>query len=455
MDKLIVFLILMMFAPVPAHKILGFAASFEQTDSLSSTTWPVSPLSLEEAIARALANNPEIAAKQWDTSAAQARAGIAAGTRLPRLAFTGNYMHHLDEQRLIPAASDGSPALFGRDVFMADLVVTLPLYAGGRLTHQIAASELLHDAALKRLARSRDELIFNVSSLFNNILAQQQLIVSLEFSVTTLSRHVEQVDRLIAAGRAARVERLHTEVRLADVEQRLLHERNLMFLQQRALAGLLGIDGSGDGGSLVVGDLENGLADPLPELATAVARARENRSDYRAAMLASQAQQRQLEAARAGYLPSLSVQGSYGRRWAVGATTGRGSDQADVGRIGLVLEMPLYSGGQISAALREQRALLAAAEARLRAFNQQMSLEVETALRNISSAAERGRALRQSLELARESLQIEQQKYDLGKGSVMDILDAQTALLQVESSYYRVLADYHTARAQWTLAVGE
>ena len=297
-------------------------------------------------------------------------------------------------------------------------------------------------------------MIFNVTSLYHHILAQQQLIVSLEFSATTLARHLERIDQLITTGKAARVERLRTQVRLADVEQILVREGNLLHLQQRALAGLLGIRG-GDSRLLVAGELADGFADPIPELSDRLSRAEKTRSDYRAALLALNAQERQLAGARAGHLPSLSLQGSYGSRWAVGSTTGRGSDQADVGRIGLVLEIPLYSGGQVSAGLTEQRALLAAARARLHTLEQQIALEVETAVRNIAAAAERGRALQQTLALAHESLQIEQQKYELSKGAIVDVLDAQAALLQVESSYFRVLADYHTAWAQLTLAVGE
>jgi outer membrane protein len=454
MHKLTIFLLFILVVWTTGQHVWAFDPDSNQLAASSEASWPSSPLTLEQTIARALAQNPEIAAKGWEAEAAQARISAASGARRPRLALTGNYMHHLDEQRLIPAASDGSPGLFGRDILMADVVVTLPLYAGGRLTHQIAASELLHEASLKRLARSRDELIFNVTSLYTHILAQHQLIVSLEFSATTLARHVERVDRLIKAGKAARVERLRTQVRLADIQQLLVRERNLLHLQQRALAGLLGIRGGGDH-PLVAGELENGFTDPIPEFSEVLKRTPTTRSDYRAALLAFNAQERQLDAVRAGHLPSLSLQGSYGSRWAVGSTTGNGSDQADVGRIGLVLEIPLYSGGQVSAGVAEQRALLAAARARLHTLEQQIALEVETAIRNLAAAAERGRALQQTLELAHESLQIEQQKYELGKGAIIDVLDAQTALLQAESSYYRVLADYHTAQAQLTLAVGE
>jgi len=56
---------------------------------------------------------------------------------------------------------------------------------------------------------------------------------------------------------------------------------------------------------------------------------------------------------------------------------------------------------------------------------------------------------------AEESLQIEREKYDLGKKSITNVLDARSALVDSQTNYYRALADYNTALAQFRLAVGE
>jgi outer membrane protein TolC len=125
-----------------------------------------------------------------------------------------------------------------------------------------------------------------------------------------------------------------------------------------------------------------------------------------------------------------------------------------VGRIGLALEVPIFEGGQVDADIRAQRAGLAAAQERLRRLELQVRLEVETALLNVESSKERASAIRKSIDQARESLRIEQQKYNLGKGAIVDVLDAQAALLESEMTYYRVLAEYHTAVAQLELAMG-
>jgi len=43
----------------------------------------------------------------------------------------------------------------------------------------------------------------------------------------------------------------------------------------------------------------------------------------------------------------------------------------------------------------------------------------------------------------------------LGKGTIIDVLDSQAALLEAQTNYYRVLADYNIALARWELATGE
>ncbi|MDI6451525.1 TolC family protein [Anaerobaca lacustris] len=414
---------------------------------------PEASLTLAQAIDIALANNPDVAAAHWDHQAAQARHDHIAGSRWPRLGVVGSYMRHLDEQRLLPVRQPGDPAILSQDIVSGDLVVTMPIFTGGRLIHQIQAAELLEEAAEHRLARNREELVFNVSSVFFNILAQRRVIQSLEFSVRTLQEHLDRVDALVAARKAANVDRLRTEVRLANVRQQLVQEGNVLAVQHRVLASLLGWE-QADATRLVQGNLETAEETSVPELETALATACSDRADYLAAQSALEAQAHNVDAARAGRSPTVVLQGSYGGRWAAGSTTGTGDKLDDIGRIGLAMEIPIFEGGQINATVQEQRAHLAAARERLRKLELQIRLEIETALLSVTSSRKRIEAVRASIVQAREGLRIEQQKYDLGTGAIVDVLDAQAALLETETTYYRILAEFQTALAQLKLAMG-
>lgn len=106
------------------------------------------------------------------------------------------------------------------------------------------------------------------------------------------------------------------------------------------------------------------------------------------------------------------------------------------------------------AKVEEERATLAAAQERLRKLELQIRTDVETAVLEVRSSSERVKSLSKAIEQARESLRIERQKYDLGMGSMTDVLDAQSALLQAETNYYRAMADFRTALARLDFATG-
>lgn len=411
-------------------------------------------MNLEEVIETALANNPEIAAKEWDVKASQAKAEQVYGKRFPRIGMVGGYSHSLKPQRLFGSVMSGDSAIFSRDIVTSDLTFSLPLFTAGRLTDELKAAQLLKDASAYRLARNRRELEFNITSVFFGILVQKRVIRSLEFSYQALEEHLNRIDELVKAEKAARVDRMRVEVRLANIRQEKVRAENLMVVQCRVLASLAGLENPSEN-IYPRGNLEEATISPLPDLEDALSTARNNRKDYLAAKAEKAAQVSNLEAAASERYPMFSVKGTYGGRWALGAINGSGDREGDVGQIAMVMEIPIFEGGSLSGRIREMRFRVAAAGERLRALDYELRLEVETALLNVESQRERAKAIHKSIEQARENLSIEKQKYELGSGAVVDVLDAQADLLEIETTYSRVLAELQTSLAQLRLATGE
>jgi outer membrane protein TolC len=123
--------------------------------------------------------------------------------------------------------------------------------------------------------------------------------------------------------------------------------------------------------------------------------------------------------------------------------------------MGVVAEYPIFDGGRIRSQISEQETKFASQQQQLRKLTLQIRLDVETAIINVNSARERVFATKKAIEQSEESFRIEQEKYDLGKGSITDVLDAQSAMLVAQSTYYVSLADYNIAVAQLGMATGE
>ena len=415
------------------------------------------PLTLDLCIGLALANNPDIAGGTAQAAAARHQADISAAQRWPTLSAVGSYGHHLNAQRLAPASGPNQPGAYGRDLFGGDLVLAVPLYTGGRISSEIRASDLLRRAADHELVRTWHELRFNITSVFYAILGQQHVAESVAFSHKVLGEHRKRVEELIGAQKAAKVDLLRTEVRLASLQQNLVQENNRLDILKRVLVNLVGLDGSsleaGIEGDLVQPDAQ----EPEVDMAATLDAAYASRPDLLAARAATQAQTEELKAVRAGLWPDLSLQASYGLK-ALGhpSSAPAGSDDyEDVGQVGLVLDIPLFEAGRTRSAVRRERAKLVAQQQKLRKLELQIRLDIETAVLNMNSSLERVQATQTAIDQAQESLRIEREKYTQGKGTITDVLDAQSALVDSQTSYYRALADHSTARAQLQLATGQ
>lgn len=404
-------------------------------------------LTLESALHIALANNPELAASRWDVAAAKGRVNTAIATGRPTLDVAGGYQRHVDNQRLIPTRYNGEPGYFDEDILRGDVIFKLPVYTGGRITTEIKSAELLQAAEEHRLVQTREELVFNVSSIFHILLGQREVIRSLEFAVDAMENHRRQVQDLLDAQKAARVDLLRTEVRLADLRYNLVNEQNALSTQRRLLANLLGV--TYDPEPIPPGDQPDQKFPSSADLAELMAVALQTRGDYLAAGTGLQAQEQRVAAAKTGSRPTVSLFGSYGSR------SNSDGDQDDIGSAGVLMTLPVFDGGLVDAKVETERAVLAASRDRLKKLELQVRREIEIALLDIRSSKERINAARQSLEQAGESLRIQQMKYGLGSGSILDVLDAQSALLQSETNYTRARVDARIAVARLQLVSGE
>jgi len=443
-----------------SHRPYEMAAEFDSSQSEWVPAAPVapevrdSPITLQQCIEIALENNPQVVGGSWDVQAAKAERDAVSGQKWPSLALETGYRHYLDDQRLVMPRYPNESGVYGDDLFMGDLVLRMPIFTAGRLKNEIQAADLLSQSTSHRLARTRQELVFNVSQVFYRILAQRHVVESLEFSKKALEEHHKRVTDLMTAQKAAKVDLLRTEVRLADLSQRVVAEQNAMSILLRVLNNFLGLGDPGPGVE-IKGDLELGPVDV--NLPGSVARAYSKRSDYLAGQKEAEAQAKRLKAARAGRWPIVSAVGTYGMRYAAEPSFHpSGSDDIEnVGFAGLEAYIPLFEGGSINARTRRERAKLRSSQEQLRKLRLQIRLDVETAISNMTSSRQRAIAMEKSIAQAEESLRIEREKYELGKGSITDVLDAQTALLEAQTVYFRALADYGSAVAQWRLAIGE
>ncbi len=415
----------------------------------SSTTYKAS-FTLEECLEIAQQNNPDLAQLKAATEISKADTGIAKSKTRPIVKGELGFLHSIDDQAMVKPRKVGDRIPYIDDIFSGDLVLSAPLYTGNRLQNRVKHAKLHAQATWQNFERGRRELIFNVSNTFYSMLGQKEVIESLLFSQKAMKSHLDQVSQFVLAKKAAKVDLLRTEVRLADIEQKLIRERNILNVQRTILLNLMGIDVTETSDCILDGKLALSVeqGDTNEQLSIVL----QQRQDYQSLSAKVEAQKKLLNIARAERQPEVFLRGSYGNRWTGAPSDGRSEE---VGQIGIVANFPIFDGGQISATVKKEKQKLQQLEEMLRELKLKIQLELKVAKLNIESTQARIEVTQKAIEQAKESLRIEKEKYDKGKGVIVDVLDAQTALLESQTNFFRALADFNTAIAQLKLASGE
>lgn len=398
--------------------------------------------SLADCLREALAKNHQVSAREAETRAAAARARAATASRRPRLGVQGTAQHTTDPLRVRPITANNQAGVFDEDIWQVAGIVSVPLYAGGRLAAEQAAGELLAEAASGDFAFFRQALAVRVVGVFEEALAAQSVIRSLEQSQETLKAQLDRIDALLRQQKAAEVDRLRVAVRLARVDQSAIEARNRLEVLQATLAVLMGRDPAAPWTMIAERPKPVEQAAPLP---TGVG----ERGDETAARARATAGGALERASRAGFHPTIEAVASWGPR----------SDFArrayyDTGYVGLALSWSVWDFGRTSARVAEARAVARQRDEAATETMLQRRLEIAVAEAGERSAAARIDASRLAVEQARESLRIEQRKYDLGQGTIVDVLDAQAATVEAEALRARALADHAISLAARDFAAG-
>jgi len=148
-----------------------------------------------------------------------------------------------------------------------------------------------------------------------------------------------------------------------------------------------------------------------------------------------------------GHLPQVYIQSNYGKKAGAGL-----HGEEEVWQAGLYLKLNLFSGGTISARVREARARLLEAQHLLQDLKLKANQEILHALSSIQEARYRIAAAKSALESSKESFRIEKLRYLTGAGTVTDMLLAQAQWLDARARYFQALYDYHAAIVSYKLA---
>lgn len=373
---------------------------------------PVAAVTLDEALAAALASNPSIVEADAKLRAAQARVAQADGAMLPTATLSGTY----GAGRLDPKGYFGLQAA---DVNPRAALASLeqPLFSGGRILAGREAARAARSSAEAMAELSRAQISVEVAAGYAAVATTRREVEMRHAQLAQMREIERQAGLRFKSGDAPSTDLSQARARLAEAEAGL-EEANAT--EAGAVARFRALTG-----------LEPDALAPLPPPPATPA----SRNDAVVAALASnpalaasagaaRATQAQARAASADWLPSV---GAFAE-----ASTVR--DQffpdykADQAVVGVRARWTLFDGGR-QGRIAEAKANAAAAQAADDGARREIEAETVAAFEGLSAARRMHEAAQRRRDAAAEALRSTRLEVQTGMKPQLDLLDAEREAL--------------------------
>ena len=419
---------------------IAFGAAYAQAPSAApAATQPPATivLTLADALARAKGNSPQFQAAVTELGLAREDRYQSRAALLPGVDYNNSFIY-----------TQGNGTASAR--FIANNGVH-EYISQGVAHEQIGAAEVLdyqRAAAAHALAKARAEiasrgLTVTVVQDFYGLLAAQARTINAERANNEGHHFLDLSRKLEQGGEVAHADTIKAQIQANDLKRAWddakLAEQNARL----TLAVLLFANFFQD--FTLVNDLE--VAPALPPMNEMQQMAARNNPELRAAFAALAVANKQVGAAKAGYLPSLSVEMLYGidaNQFAKRAPDGT----QNLGYGGTAtLNIPVWNWGATQSKVRQAEFLRHQALIELSAAQRQAIADLQSFYSEAQLSYEHLQVLKQSTQLAEQSLYLTNLRYEAGEASALEVVDAQNTLTSAGNSYHDGELRYHLAIA--------
>jgi outer membrane protein len=410
---------------VKRHRLAALLAA-----ALAVAAVPAPAQTLLQLYDTALGYDAAYLSAQANVQASQARADQARAGLLPQIGVQAGAQRNKADMTLAGLGS----ATFNYNTFNAALVGTQPLY---RPANRIAWDQGQRgaDAAAQQLTAAEQDLIVRLAQAYFDVLAAQDSLQVVRALKTAVAEQRQAAQRNFDIGNATITDSHEAQARFDLAGAQEIAADNDLHVKQLALDQLTGL------ANATPHPLAQPIALPQPDPPQAdawVDLALARHPGIAQARLALDIARLETDKARAGHLPTVDLQASYGQtRYPNGnpsfmTTPGAASAayRANAASIGVVLNWPLYAGAAVQSRVRETLALQDKARADLDNVQRNVAQLTRAAFFDVQSGLAQVLALQAAEQSSLAALQANQLGYKVGVRINIDVLNAQNQLYQ-------------------------
>jgi len=417
-------------------------------------------LTLEQAKQIGLERNLNVIQAQNNLSSAESGVLAAYGRYLPSLSASGSWTRSQVEGPIytqgIPIPGSSANATTGS--FQAGLSAGLTLFDGFEREANLNRANATSAATEHTVVRTRQSVVFQVESEYLNVLRLEQLVRVSEENLKRDRRQLERIEESNRVGALSLADVYRQQSQVASDELSLINAQNEFDKAKADLVALMGLNVADDyqfadpsvSGSIDSTDVSATRA-KYADIAALTNTALTYRPDYLGAKENFDASSSSVTMARANYFPVLS------------ARAGLNGNNEEIGNVfdyktiywGLNLSWTLFDGFATNQSVQSAIASKRNAEITVAQAERNIGVEVKKAMLDLEAAMKQFDVSQKGLRSASEDRKIAEERYNLGAGTLLDLLVASAGYVNAEANVVNASYNYIIAKRNAEYVLGE
>jgi len=403
-------------------------------------------LTLDEAIEQTLKNSPDLKQVSTSIQSAQKEVKLQKASNFGSFDLSASYTHYNIARTLTPITpstlAPGSSVATTQDLMSIGLSYNVVLFSGFAQTHAIEIASVSKKMAQARHLLTKNQLIFNVKSIYINILALQAQYEAQQSYVAALESLHKDVALKVELGNASKIDELKSLADLSRAKSQLTNFQTSIKILKESLATLMMVQ--------KVDNLQpiNITVDTAPLKDTTYAASLEKTTKMKLASLEVLQKEEIAKKMNSTLYPTLMLQAYVGENGGVNDSSNPNSgdfEYDDLWQVGVVAKWNIFDFGKKNAQIQKSKISLLASQLAKQKTQRELQRSLVEALSKIKLATQNYQSALNELNLMSQTQKIEKVRYDNGASDINDLLYTQARYQMAQSGFIAAKYNYQNA----------
>lgn len=462
--------------------------------SLSQQHTDTLKIKLEQAIEIALAENPTVRVAGQEIEKKQYARKEMIAQLFPQLSGSAGYTRTLKKQVMYMGGGDDDGGGFAAMLLEPIVGLTKPLYeklgmdmpqlpkggSGGRsnegievglsnnwsggfnlslpvfaptLYKSIQLSAIDVELAAEKARASKLDMVNQVSKAYFQLLLAQDSYEVLKQSYKQAQDNLDNVTNKFRQGLVSEYDKIRAEVQVRNLNPNLIQARNAVTLTNLQLKVLMGVDAGSN--IVVLGKLSDYEVDLYADYMHIDTAQLAFNSSLKQMDLQTEMLKKTCEMDKAAFLPNVSLSAIY--QWTAMNEDFRFRNYRwnPYSSVGITVSVPLYTGGRRLYKMKQTKIQLNQMNWNRTNLRRNLNMQAKNYLNNMQQSVEQLASNKENVNQAMKGRSIAQKRYDVGKGTILELNDSEVALMQSQLTYTQSIYNYLVAKTDLDLILGK